>query len=159
MTLDDLIPSHVTSAVATLGLHKVAGAMLGVPELDFGTAVRALGERAYLRRKEARAVLTGIAALSSVTKTAEVPATMWEVGRRALFPAATGALIGALPALTAATPTYDQLGNRLSQPSPLSGALAGAALGGVAGAGNALRSATLRNPGIDQALSTALKNL
>ena len=54
MTLDDLIPPSVTAAVAHHGLHKIAGAMLGVPELNIGVAVKTIGERAYRRRKEAR---------------------------------------------------------------------------------------------------------
>lgn len=78
MTLSDLIPPHVTHAVAEAGLHKVAGAMLGVPELNLDIALRALGERSYRRRKEARAIADGIAAFAVVTdeKIAEDSARM-----------------------------------------------------------------------------------
>jgi hypothetical protein len=64
MTLDNLIPPSVTAAVAHHGLHKIAGAMLGAPELNLNIALQSIGEKAFLRRKEARAVADGIAALA-----------------------------------------------------------------------------------------------
>jgi hypothetical protein len=88
MTLDDLIPPSVTAAVAHHGLHKIAGAMLGVPELNIGVAVKTIGERAYRRRKEARAIADGLGALAAVTgtKIAEDSA-LAELLRRTVAPA------------------------------------------------------------------------
>jgi hypothetical protein len=78
MTLDDLIPPHVTTAVHDLGLHKVAGAMLGVPELTLKEAVAVIGAKAYLQRKEARSIADGIASYAALIgeKVAENPALM-----------------------------------------------------------------------------------
>jgi len=88
MTLDDLVPPHVTAAVAALGLHKVAGAMLGAPELTLPVALRSLGEKAYLRRKEARCIVDGIAALAVLTdvKVAEA-SPLADLLRRTIAPA------------------------------------------------------------------------
>src|SRR3990172_11255721 len=100
MTLDDLIPPYVIAAVRDLGLHKVAGAMLGVPELTLNDAVTSLGTRAYLRRKEARSIVDGIVAYGTLTneKLAENPALM-ALLRRAAMPALAGAGIAAVPQL------------------------------------------------------------
>ncbi len=128
MTLDDLIPPAVTSAVADLGLHKVAGQMLGERELSLPRALQTLGERAYRRRKEARAIVDGITALAVVTgeKTAlESPALM-ALLRRSAMPALAGAGIAAAPHLLSNDP----------QPpgSTMHDALLGALLGGAGGA-------------------------
>ncbi len=129
MTLDDLVPPHVTAAVATAGLHKVAGAMLGVPELDLGVALRSLGERAYRRRKEARAIADGIAAFAVVTgeKIAESPALL-ALLRRAAMPALAGAGIAAAPQLLSNDPLTQ---HQSVLPAMGIGALLGG-LGGVA---------------------------
>lgn len=129
MKLDDLVPPSVTNAVANLGLHKVAGAMLGVPELNLDVALRSLGERAYRRRKEARAIADGIAAYATITgeKVAENPALM-ALLRRAAMPALAGAGIAAAPKLLSNDP-YTQQQSVL--PSMGIGALLGAA-GGMA---------------------------
>lgn len=78
MTLDDLVPPRVTASVAAHGLHKVAGAMLGQPELTLPVALRSLGEMSYRRRKEARAIADGVAALGVVTGT---PANIEKLSR------------------------------------------------------------------------------
>jgi hypothetical protein len=116
MTLDDLVPPRVTNAVADLGLHKVAGAMLGVPELNLDVALRSLGERAYRRRKEARAIADGVAAYATVTsdKTAFANPALMELLRQAIVPAAAGAGIAALPRLLSNEPQYDAYGQRKS---------------------------------------------
>lgn len=69
MTLDDLVPPSVTAAVAAHGLHKIAGAMLGAPELTIKEALETIGQKAYLRRKEARSIADGLAALAVLTGT------------------------------------------------------------------------------------------
>lgn len=133
MTLDDLIPSDVTRAVADLGLHKIAGAMHGVPELDLGVALRSLGERAYRRRKEARAIADGIAAYAAVTneKIAENPELM-ALLRRAAMPALAGAGIAAAPKILSDDPYIQQ---KSIVPSLGIGALLGGAAGIAHGAG------------------------
>jgi hypothetical protein len=147
MTLDDLIPPSVTAAVAARGLHKIAGAMLGVPELDLASAARSLGERAYLRRKEARAIADGIAAFAAVTgeKTAENPALMAML-RRSVMPALAGAGIAAAPRLLSDDPT--QQGSVV--PAMGIGALLGAA-------GGALHNVAGLPPQVNQAVAGALR--
>lgn len=150
MTLDDLIPPTVTQAVADLGLHKVAGAMLGVDELDLPTALRALGERAYRQRKEARAIVDGIAAYAVVTneKIAENPALM-ALLQRAAVPAAAGAGLAAIPKLLSSDP-YERQQSLL--PSMGIGALLGGAGGMLHGVG------ALPGP-LNQEVGTALSNM
>ncbi len=138
MTLDDLVPPAVTAAVADLGLHKIAGAMHGVPELDLGVALRTLGERAYRRRKEARAIADGIAAYATVTgeKIAENPALM-ALLRRSAMPAMMGAGIAAIPHMMSQDPQEHTL--RAMLPSLLAGGLVGGTAGGVSALHDATR--------------------
>lgn len=68
MTLDDLIHPSLPTRVNALGLHKIAGAMHALPELTTADAVTILGARAYMRRKEARVIADGIAALAVLTR-------------------------------------------------------------------------------------------
>lgn len=105
MTLDDLVPRATTRAVAELGLHKVAGAMFGIPDMTLPAAVQVLGTHAYLRRKEARAIADGIAAFAVVTdeKIAASPVA-WELLKRSLIPAAAGAGIATVPHLLSNDP-------------------------------------------------------
>lgn len=134
MDLDDLIPPQVTSAVARVGLHKIAGAMLGIPELTLGDAVRTLGARAYQRRKEARAIADGIAAYAVVAgeKIAENPALM-ALLRRSAMPALAGAGIAAAPQLLSNDPMTQ---HQSVLPSMGIGALLGAAGGMAHGVGS-----------------------
>lgn len=146
MTLDDLIPPFVTRTVARQGLHKIAGAMLGVPELTSKEAVAVIGAKAYLRRKEARTIVDGIAAYATVTgeKIAEDPALM-ALLRRAAMPALAGAGVAAIPQL------LDP--NRQGQ-SLLPAMGMGALLGGAGGAANAIHNL---HPDASQALAGALR--
>jgi hypothetical protein len=130
MTLDDLIPPHVVAAVAKHGLHKVAGVMHGIPELTLKEAAAIIGAKAYLRRKEARAIADGIGAYAVVTgeKIAENPAMM-ALLQKSLMPALMGAGIGAVPHLLSRDPQEHQMSAML--PSMGIGAL-------LAGGGNAM---------------------
>lgn len=133
MTLEDLVSPFAIAAIRQHGLHKVAGAMLGVPELDIRGALSVIGARAYLRRKEARIVADGLSALSALSgeKVAENPALM-ALLRRSVMPAALGAGIGGV-----AHAMGDDRGE-----SPLMSMGAGALIGGVGGGLNALNAAT-----------------
>ncbi len=146
MELADLVSPSTLKAIADHGLHKIAGAMHGVPELDVGVAVRSIGERAYLRRKEARAIADGIAAYAAVTgeKIAENPAMM-ALLKRTVAPALMGAGIAAVPSLMSNDPNQ---GSMLPQMG------VGALLGGVGGGIHALNAATKGplNPHLAQAL-------
>lgn len=130
MNLEDLVPAATREVIAREGLHKVAGAMYDVPELTAKEAARLLGMKAFLRRKEARVIATGLAALGTVTgeKVAENPLLM-ALLRRSVMPAALGAGIAAVPHLMSDDP---------NKGSPLPTMAAGALLGGVGGSLNAL---------------------
>lgn len=151
MTLDDLIPPHVTAAVRSLGLHKVAGAMVGVPELTVKEAVAVLGAKAYLRRKEARAIVDGILSYAALAgeKTAEgmLSPQILALLRKAALPAAGGAAL----AYGASKMNQDPM----SPPhSGIPAAVLGALTGGTLGAGQALHNL----PGdLGQGLSQALR--
>lgn len=134
MNLQDLVPPSTIETIAKHGLHKVAGAMHGVPEMTASLAVRTIGERTYLRRKEARTIADGIVALAGVTgeKIAENPAMM-ALLRKAVAPALMGAGIAAVPHLMSGDP---------NQPSPLPSMGVGALLGGLGGGIHALNAAT-----------------
>ena len=133
MTIDDLIPSHVIKAVRDHGMHKVAGAMLDVPELTLKEATYVLGAKAYLRRKEARSIVDGIVAYAALTneKVADNSALMAML-RRAAVPAAVGAGIAAAPRLLSSDP-YEQ------QKSLVPSLGIGALLGGLTGVAGGLR--------------------
>lgn len=146
MTIDDLIPPHVTKAVADAGLHKIAGAMMGVPEVTIKEAVALIGYKAYLRRKEARAIVDGLMAYSALTneKVADAEALL-ALGRRALLPALLGAGVAAVPALTSENP-YER------QKLP-GAAITGGVLGGVGGLLHALYKLP---PNVGQVISRAI---
>jgi hypothetical protein len=148
MNLDDLIPPHVTAAVRDLGLHKVAGAILGVPELTIKEAVATLGAKAYLRRKEARSIVDGIAAFAVLTneKVAESPALM-ALLRRAAMPALAGAGIAAVPQMLSNDPMQQ---HQSLLPAMGMGALLG-------GAGGALHSMHGLPSNVSQDVAQALR--
>lgn len=151
MTLDNLIPRSTVDTVARVGLHKIAGAMLGVPELTMKEAVQVIGAKAYLRRKEARFIVNGITAYAAVTneKVAENPAMM-ALLRRALMPAAMGAGIGAVPHL---------MSNDPNKGSPFAAMGAGALIGGLGGGLNALGAAAPSGSPLNANLASSLQAL
>lgn len=129
MNIDDLIPPHVVAAVRTAGLHKIASVLVGDAPgtaLSYQSAVRNLGHKAYLRRKEARSVADGIAAFASLSneKVAENPA-LTALLQRAVMPALAGAGIAALPHMLSQDP---------NKGSVLPSLAAGGLLGGAGGA-------------------------
>lgn len=148
MTLDDLIPPSVRQAVASAGLHKIAGAMNGVPEMDLREAVALVGAKAWLRRKEARAIADGIGAYSTLVgeKIAENPA-LSALLRRSVMPALGGAAIAAVPHF---------LSNDPNQGSVLPSMGIGALLGG---AGGAIRDIGALPGGLNQDVAGALRGM
>lgn len=149
MNLEDLVPASTVETVKRVGLHKIAGAMLGVSELTIGDAAASIGAKAYLRRKEARLMVNGIAAYAAVTgeKVAENPAMM-ALLRRAVAPAMLGGGIGAVTHFMNDDP------NKGSIVGPMA---AGGLLGAVGGSLNALNAST-RNSTMASPLADALQN-
>jgi hypothetical protein len=148
MTLDDLVPPSVRSAVASAGLHKIAGAMSGISEMGLKEAVTVIGMKAWLRRKEARAIADGIAAYGTLIgeKIAENPA-LTALLRRSVMPALGGAAIAAVPHF---------LSNDPNQGSPLPAMSIGALLGG---AGGAIRDVGALPGRLNQNVADALRGM
>jgi hypothetical protein len=71
---DHLLSPAAVGIIRAAGLHKVAGAMVGIDEMTMPHAVAIIGMRAYERRKTARLVADGIVSLAAATdKTAMTP--------------------------------------------------------------------------------------
>jgi hypothetical protein len=148
MTLDDLVPPSVRHAVASAGLHKITGAMTGVPEMGLKEAVAVVGMKAWLRRKEARAIADGISAYGALVgeKIAENPA-LSALLKRSVMPALGGATIAAVPHF---------LSNDPNQGSVLPSMGIGALLGG---AGGAIRDIGALPGGLNQEVAGALHGM
>lgn len=148
MTLDDLIPPATLQAVASAGLHKIAGAMAGVPEMGLKEAVALLGAKACLRRKEARAIADGIAAYGALTgeKVAENPA-LSALLRRSVMPALGGAAIASVPHFLSDDP---------NKGSVLPALGIGALLGG---AGGAIRDVGALPGPLNEEVASALRGM
>lgn len=148
MTLDDLVPPSVTRAVARVGLHKIAGAMNGVPEMNLKEAVAAIGTKAWLRRKEARSIAEGIAAYGALVgeKIAENPA-LSALLRRSVMPALGGAAIASVPHFLSDDP---------NKGSVLPALGIGALLGG---AGGAIRDVGALPSGLNEEVASALRGM
>jgi putative effector of murein hydrolase LrgA (UPF0299 family) len=88
--LDLLLSPATVGVIRAAGLHKVAGAMVGVDEMTLPIAANIIGARAYLRRKTAKLVADGIISLAATTDktamTAEAAANL----RRSVTPATKG---------------------------------------------------------------------
>lgn len=148
MTLDDLIPPTVTRVVAEAGLHKIAGAMAGVPEMNLKEAVAVIGTKAWFRRKEARAIADGISAYGALVgeKIAENPA-LSALLRRSVMPALGGAAIASVPHLLSDDPNKGSV-----MPALGIGALLG-------GAGGAIRDVGALPHGLNQEVAEALRGM
>lgn len=131
MTINDLIPASTIDTIKQAGLHRVLGAMQGVPELSLKEAAQVIGERAYRRRKEAAQITAGIAALAKVTEKTANPAVAALLSR-ALVPALGGAAIAAIP---------HYMSNDPMKGSPAVPMGIGALLGGIGGVGSAFGKA------------------
>jgi hypothetical protein len=148
--VENFIPPRNLGALRRMGLHKIAGAMLGVPEVTFKEAVAYLGAKAFLHRAEATKIAHGIEALATLR--GEKVANVWQsVLQRSTAPALLGAGIAALPEMTGDQPiNWDNVLRR--------GAM-GAAVGGVGGAALNLDRAFQANPGLANALHHAVQGM
>jgi hypothetical protein len=148
MTLDDLVPPSTLRAVAAAGLHKIAGVMNGVPEMNLKEAVAVIGAKAWLRRKEARTIADGISAYGALVgeKIAENPA-LSAMLRRSVMPALGGAAIAAVPHMLSDDPNKGSV-----MPALGIGALLG-------GAGGAVRDIGALPGGLNQEVAEALRGM
>ncbi len=157
LNAEKLFPAHLRETLRRVGLHKIAGAMLGIDEVTLKEAVAVIGAKAYLRRHETKKIAAGIDALDAISHTGEKRAlaptadVVTSLLRAGLPAAVGGAGLAVLPKILSRDPRDNSgyLG-----PALLGGGLG--LLGGAAGAG--LR-ATRANPeagaGIAQAIRSA----
>lgn len=142
----NFIPSRNLETLKRAGLHKIAGAMRGLDELTIKDAVAAIGERAFIKRADARRIADGIDALAELhgEKAANAASVMSPLLSKALMPAALGAGAAALPSLL-----HDQ-------PIDWSSVALGGMAGGVGGAGLGLSKALQRDPALAQQLAASM---
>lgn len=67
--INNFISPRNLNVLQRAGLHKVAGAMLDVPELTIKEAVAMIGAKAHLRRRETQKIATGLEDLAALTGT------------------------------------------------------------------------------------------
>ncbi|SRR6266545_7607596 len=148
--VENFISRGNLDTLRSAGLHKIAGAMLGLPEVTFKEAVAHLGAKAFLHRAESQKIAAGVAAFAALR--GEKVASVWQSAlQRSMGPALLGAGIAALPEMTGDQPiNWDHVLQR--------GAM-GAAIGGAGGAALNLDRAFRANPGVAQALQSTVQGL
>lgn len=150
LAVEKFVPQRALDAIRRAGLHKVAGALRGFDEITLKEAAGLLGARAYVRRKEASAIIEGIVAFAELRGEKTAGNLTSELLHRALAPAAFGAGIATIPDLMADGP--------VDQNKMLQHALIGGGIGLAGGAGNAVRRATQNDPALAEHLVQALQN-
>jgi hypothetical protein len=68
LKIENFFSPRGLAAVRSQGLHKIAGAMVGVDEVTVKDAAQIIGTKAHLRRREFQKISAGIAALAAVTE-------------------------------------------------------------------------------------------
>lgn len=86
MSFDHARFERTVQTVRAAGLHKVAGVMNGVEEMTAPTAAGIIGAKAYVRRKEAQLVASGLVSLAAVQKQAMSGETAAQL-RGSVYPA------------------------------------------------------------------------
>lgn len=144
--VDKLVPQNLIDVVRRAGLHKVAGAMAGVDEITIKEAVRIIGEKAFIRRKQAGLIATGLAAFAELR--GEKIANFNELLSRSFRPALAGAGLAMIPDLMQEGP--------INADKALQHALVGGALGGMGGAARNVQLAAKNNPAAWEGLMGSL---
>jgi len=152
---EKLYPAHLRDTLRRTGLHKIAGAMLGIDEVTLKEAAAVIGAKAYLRRRETQKIAAGIDALAAIVggqdKTAASPQTEVALAMlRAGLPAAVGgAAIAGLPKMLSNDPRTQQEAGGAALFGAGAGLLGGAATTGL----RAVRS----NPGAAAGITEAVR--
>lgn len=148
---EKLFPEHLRETLRRTGLHKVAGAMLGIDEVTLKEAVAVIGAKAYFRRRETQKIAAGIDAFAVLTgeKVAENP--LLDLGgtllRRGLPMAALTTGISTIPKLIRGEPIQ---GEDLALP---------AVAGLLGGAGSAAYKGLKANPHLIDPLTQAVRGV
>jgi len=156
MDAEKLYPAHLRDTLRRVGLHKIAGAMLGCDEVTLKEAVAVIGAKAYFRRRETQKIAAGIDALEALTcageKTAASPSgeVLRALLRSGLPSAVGGAGLAVLPKI---------LSHEQNAPSDyIAPALLGGGLGLIGGAAGAGLRATRANPESAAGIAAAIRN-
>ena len=148
---EKLFPEHLRETLRRSGLHKVAGAMLGIDEVTLKEAAAIIGAKAYLRRRETQKIATGISAFAALTgeKVAENP--LMDLGsallKRGLPMAGLSAGITLAPKLLR------------GEPIEATDALLPAAAGLIGGAGYGAYKGLQANPHLVEPLTQAVRGV
>lgn len=137
VNLDNLVSHRAIAAIRSAGLHKVAGAMAGLDEIDIRTAAGLIGARAYMRRKQAALVAEGIGALALV-QGEKLGAGWSDLLSRSFLPAVAGAGLATIPDFMQDGP--------MDTDKAMQHALLGGALGGVGSMARNVGRAAKANP-------------
>ena len=89
MSFDQERFTRTIETIRTVGLHKVAGAMHGVDEMTAPIAAGIIGAKAYMRRKSAQLIASGLVSLAALEKQAVSSETAAQL-RDSIIPAIKG---------------------------------------------------------------------
>lgn len=146
MDLERFLEPRERETIGRVGLHKIAGVMNGIDEMNFKTAVAVLAAKAYIKRAEMRTIQDGIRALASLRGEKVAQSPWGPLLTRAL----PGAALGGVGAYLASPQDPEQ---------ELRNTAVGAGVGGGLGLLNALRRGFAADPAVASALHTALSGL
>lgn len=151
---EKLFPAHLRGKLRSVGLHKIAGALLGIDEVTLKEAAAVIGAKAYLRRREMQKIAAGIDALDALIPGEKIAAgpsgeVLLSLLRAGLPAAAGGAGLAVLPKILSKDPRDKE---DLIAPALLGGGLG--LIGGAAGSG--LR-ATRANPESAAGIASAIR--
>jgi hypothetical protein len=65
VSLDNHLSPSTAEIVRVAGLHRIVGTMTGVGDLDVGKVAGLIGARAFVRRKTARLIASGILSMAA----------------------------------------------------------------------------------------------
>ncbi len=137
MNITDIIPPQNLAILKTAGFNKITAVMNGVDEVTIKEAVQIVATKAFLKRAEQRLIAAGIHSLAVVRGEKTAENAQADLALAILRHAVPGvALGGAASYLASPNDPQQELRNVLQ----------GMALGGVAGAGNALYQGSKMSP-------------
>lgn len=146
--VENFIAPENLRKIATIGLHKIAGAMYGVDELTMRDAFEQIGRRYFAKRAEARTIAEGIEAFAALTDQPKTAALERLLRPNSMAMPLLGAGLMAAPEMMHDGP----IDWNAAMKKGLLGAGAGAVGGGIANLERTLKS----NPAIAGDLERAL---
>lgn len=149
--LNNFLSPATQATLRDVGADKIASMMYGTDAFTIKEAAFLLGAKRHLQRCERQKIAAGLQALAELSGEKVADSLGGELLRRAILPAAAGAGLTMLPKAMSNEP--------LAPGELMNTGLMGAAIGGLGGAGNALRKAFAHDPHAAQAALAAVKRL